>query len=665
MTNKNIKLSSKLLNMSSEEEIRVRAQEFGISGWEIASRNELIEQILECQDNKATKKPKDKNKKPQVKGKKNDENIATGKFSFDEKAADCIEGAEDTSSIELENIENPLTSEDDVEVNSSIEPENIEPILELRESQEAYVNEYSNGRLLLPTSVNEFTHFWERGYLCHPAVLMELVKQSHGSYDACSIFQFECIDLGEVYHVNFELLLEFESEKGEDAIVTANWICPFKLVKRVIVNNIDERNKIIRFLNATSRGISKNLEITVESFDSIYNKNQNSNLTISENANKPSGDIIEQFKKLDSYLGAIAMSSFIERKTFVNRGQSDEGISFFGYLAGDVLKQEIEIVEKKGKEDVFGYIKKRIREDIHLLDIPTSSDNSIQYCHKMFDLLKNRKDELILESALAHNESNSGRFPEKSLVEIKLCAAKRRWRDAIQQIPSNPRDPFLIFSLIKGNFVNLDVPASADRQSFMLTLDKYVSEGLITQDEMVLQGYLLGLYISYPLLWRPIVEEDNFNLIESDLLKLKLSDEAFFDVIFKILPSLPLLKLHKGKLFNAESGIQSNRTSYFWKAKPHLQLVSKNDSLKIVDADYELFEEWSKKPNSEKLKVLMMLLMSDLNLKEKSSIHALLELYFKHDSLDTEINDIKRLLLTDNFSKNKREWLRILLKESL
>ena len=283
----------------------------------------------------------------------------------------------------------------------------------------------------------------------------------------------------------------------------------------------------------------------------------------------------------------------------------------------------------------------------------------------MFDLIKNRKDELILESALTYNENNSGRFPENALVEIKSCIAKRKWRDAIQHIPSNPRDPFLIFSLIKGNFVNLDVPASMDRQSFMLTLHDYASEGLITQDEMVLLGYLLGIYISYPLLWRPILEEDNIDLSESDLLKLKFSDDTMLNVISKILPSLSLLKLHKGKLFNTESASRFNETSYLWKSKPHLQLVCKNDSLNIVDADYQLFEEWSNKPNSEKLRVLLMLLISDLNLKEKTSIHEFLDLYFKHDRLEVVLNDIKMLLLTDNFSKNKREWLRILLKRGL
>jgi hypothetical protein len=60
-----------------------------------------------------------------------------------------------------------------------------------------------------------------------------------------------------------------------------------------------------------------------------------------------------------------------------------------------------------------------------------------------------------------------------------------------------------------------------------------------------------------------------------------------------------------------------------------------------------------------------MLLISDLNLKEKASIHEILDLYFKHDRLEVVLNDIKMLLLTDNFSKNKREWLRILLKSGL
>jgi hypothetical protein len=627
------KINKTYLNKSTEDEVRNIAQVVGVSNWETADRDELIRQILDFQKLNAVTKS------------------ASTNYTIIEK------NTLDSQIVLGSDGSNP-------EIRTNKKPTKKASLLyskqEVKESPSENIDVERKGRLLLPVNIDEFAHFWERSYICHPAVLLALVSESHASYEPSAISFFDDIDLEAVYNLHFEILIEFQSEEGFDKNVTWNWICPFIYVKRLIVNNLNAKDSLMRFLNATSRGFTKEIDIGIENFNLIYKSNQDANLTVSENTRKPSEEIVNQIKKLDSYFGGFAISSFIERKCFLESGKISENLSFFGKLAGGALNLKSEFEEDESKS-ILNYFKNSICDEINSPDNVSYPNKISLYFREMFDIIRSRNDAQLFEYTISQN---IGRLTVQEITEIKLQVKNRKWRDAIQQRPSNGRDPFLLFCLVKGNFINLGVPASADRQSFILSLQKYFADGLITQDEMVLMGYFLGMYISYPLLWKPVIEDEFINLKDTDILKLKFSTCMFYKVILKISTSVPLLKILKSNKAVVDDIILTEPL-HFKFSNSNLQLLSKNITLIINDPDYMIFEEWSNKSILNKANILMMLLIADLNLDEEISLYRLNEFYFKQNNLELVIEDLKEKIKSNNFSMEKRKWLRLLLIQNV
>ena len=617
-----ISYTKEWIEQLDENGIREIAQELGITNVEDLSGDELKSRLIQSENVQ-------KNEKTPAKGR----------------------GSSKSKNIKS-NVDENLPSADTV--------------IEVKESKFPY-GEQLKRSFFLPIIMGELAHFWERGYVCHPAVLFELVKHSHGNYEPCSIVHFENIVLSEVYNVNFEVLLEFETEKDSQDTISWNWITAFKSVKRIVVNDSNARDLAIRYLNGTSKDFASEVEIKIEDFSSIYNVNQNSHLTIDSNSNSIPEETIIEFKKLDSYLGGFAVSSFIERRLFFNSGQVQVNLNFFGSLAGGALKLSKEFEEKNLKKTLFNFIRDLIKQEIELKDVSRISDATVLYSLKMFDCIRKREDELIMANAIHHNENKMGDSPDSVLNEVKSHIGKRQWTDAIEKLTKSPRDPFLLFSIIKGRFLNLGTPASGDRQSFLFTLEEFLKTGLISEDEMIVLGYFLGCYISYPLVWKPVIGDNHmFDIGDSEYLRMKFSDNTMLKIFEKIGHSLPLLNFQ----YYSTSSYQSNKRQVsssvnFSKENPYLKLVQVDETLKIVDEDYELFEVWSKRPNARKSNLLWMLYGFDLNFRDKEEYYDLGEFYFNQNNLEKYIQDVKSNLLQNNFSSKKRQILRTLIQIDL
>jgi len=538
--------------------------------------------------------------------------------------------------------------------------------IEAEMNPELQTSAFKNKRLFLPTTITELIYFWDRGYICHPAVLFELLKKKYGNYEPCSISRFENINLTEVYNVKFELLIEFESQNASSTVVSGNWITPCNSIKRLVVKDSDTKDSIIRFFHASYTGFTSELDINVENIDSIYDTTKDSNLAFSE-IKGISDDIIESFKRLDSCLGGIALSSFIERKLLLNNEHIFDELHLYGYMGQSILNIDSPKYESKPSWKVLDFIVDRIRQELKGGKPSLNDDEAFAYSLRVLEFIRNGDIPLIKECALDYNENKCGKSQKSAFDAFITHLKKREITDAIQKIPltSKARDPFLIFAAMAGSFINLGVPASNDKQSFLIAIDRFYHDGIINPEEMVISGYLLGSFLSYSLVWNPIEVDERFDFLKGTrFLKMRFEDESLVQVIEQLVMSLPSLELYNYITPRSFTKIESTNKPKSLSIGPNFHKLSINSSsIKLVDEDLELFEKWLMKGSENRLLVLMGLLNFD-SIK-RNSAEGYMMAWFKLKNVDESIREIKNDMKALKFSDEQRKWLRALCKNDL
>ena len=508
-------------------------------------------------------------------------------------------------------------------------------------------------RYFLPILFNELIFFWERGYICHPKILNTLVKRTHPDYETCQIVDFEQIELTSRYPVKFEVLLEFAGyNESVNSVITSNWITPFLSVKNIFIDNKEDKDILIRLLRATNKGFNdKDYRIEVNNFNELYingvEKELKGQAIIIEES-----DLLE-FMKLDSIIGGIAVSAFIEKSILLKGHTFFKKTSIYGTIGARLL--DVGTTLDLTKITILNYVINALGAKYGISD----DTDQFSYIKHIFDLILKRDNEGLEKLVFDHQRKESSRIAPATLKLVQSHLNKSAIINVINEIPKEQRDPFLIFIAFINQYPNIGVPASNDRQSFLFAVKDLFSKGDINAQESIIICYCLGAYLGYPMCWNPVLQEEKIEWVDDKKLNnLLFNDLHFCDVLVRVIPKMTNLKMNQffDHKFKKEIGLDKELKSIVW---PNNRSVSfGSEIISFEDKDLQLFEIWMKKTKDTDDKVLFYLLFEETELITLDLMSRI------KNKIETDRNevleDIKRRIARSEISDVQRRLIRVL-----
>jgi hypothetical protein len=277
-------------------------------------------------------------------------------------------------------------------------------------------------------------------------------------------------------------------------------------------------------------------------------------------------------------------------------------------------------------------------------------------------LIKDRDNQAIIDNVFNYHENENHNLSRAQIKEIKYHFDNLSVLDAIKAIPSKGRDPFLIFAAFLNQFPNIGSPASSDRQSFLFAMNGFYKTGVINIQEMIILGYLLGYYLSYSMTWNPVSNElISESELDNDLYKMRYSDLLFTELLLKAVPTitdLNCIPYFNPSAFREEFSKEIELVLI--KDIPKRSVSVKEGRMEFRDHDLDLFDKWSSSDLTNKVKVMLILLLEE-NDDVSHDILSSTYLNIRND-VNGSIERFRKRISDSTVSMEQRELIRLYCK---
>lgn len=353
-------------------------------------------------------------------------------------------------------------------------------------------------RLLLPVTVDELVQYWQRGFICHPAVVAYLAKRSSQHHERSDISKMITVDLLERHKSSCKVYLDLELKfDNERPVIDHKWISPIRILKGILVDNENTKESVSRSLINSNRNFSEHSLIL------LYPFNTGGDQAIDNTTDQPEVDdrTLEAFDLLDSLMGGFAVSSHIERVFMFQGRHPNLGISKFGSFY-DVIFNSSRLSDLKDLK-LIKFLTDRITEKIRSIDVENNEYNSL------VESIRTREVE-DLEEYIRKLGRRDARASSNELSAYHEALEENFLVDAIKAIPKRKtKDPFLLFYAFLNKYKNVNIPASGDRQSFLFAIKDLVESEDLETEEAILLSFLLGYHIGYGICWDPVSKDED------------------------------------------------------------------------------------------------------------------------------------------------------------
>jgi hypothetical protein len=336
----------------------------------------------------------------------------------------------------------------------------------------------------LPLSADEFLFMWEGGFICHPAVMSEMARETGVELEV------------RAYHASHELAWDIVAQlPGKVRLhlsdtpdkLTVDWATSFGSLVRIEVESLEFKDELIRRIQQTHQRFDAELVIQVGSFLSDQP---------SEVQHDPTWSVLESIgfrrtKRIDSMIGAIAVSSYVERLMLV-KGKLNSSITVLGWLGSAIFETDIwkvRLEKESGSGNVEGL-------KCFAADAKDSMNLESEW---QFDI----RDEL---SAWRNGEDDFpvlwSRFASGLSQKVGEAIATDMRRGLIRDVMleySRCLTPWMIYVLLLWKHKGIRNRSSNASQSLLHTVVEFVDEGIVSgQDAVVIAAYH-GWHLGYQL----------------------------------------------------------------------------------------------------------------------------------------------------------------------
>jgi hypothetical protein len=495
----------------------------------------------------------------------------------------------------------------------------------------------------LPVTNDELIQFWQRGFICHPAVIAYLTGGNSVDHEKSDVSNLSHIDLEQDHHSGSNIILELNKESIRSAVIDQNWIVPITALRSIKVRSEEDEEIALRSLRNTNRGFNeKGIKVVVDG-----QKFKNDPRNIEGSSIEIKNETIKEFKKLNSLMGGFAISSHIEREDLFQGRHFSTTTSMFGSLFEGAFSS----TEKKFNKKLLDFIVEKLKANLN-----RDEDQSSQYFDNLLDDLSFQDDSSIIKKVL---DQNSSKLDSTKFLELREALQENLVRKIIDEIvPKGSRDPFLIFISLLNQFSNTKVPAASDKQSFLFAIKEFKKDGILNHEEAIVVAFLLGYYLGYGRCWNPIRKEgtEEWSLENSNLDLLY--EPLVMQLIIESLIDTTSLEYQFNRLDLIDKNfeekvIKSNRTS-----TRSMRITAKKITLK--DACLEKFLKW--KGPSKDISLMNLFLYQKQHKNTEDKIRALFD---SVDNTDEVFQRIENDLTRGKFSDPEREVITKMIESSI
>lgn len=422
----------------------------------------------------------------------------------------------------------------------------------------------ATGEVCLPLSLDEFLFMWEGGFLCHPAILVAMLRESASEIADSRFRGHPDLEWEQLRQVPLDVRV-FISDDSES--LTEDWRMPFSAVNRVEVV-AEEVSELRRKLNQTHQGFRDDFPIVASTASlSGIDWPMKREWVIRESP------AFVDAKRLDSTLGAIAVAGYVERILLVE-GHIQVAVDDVGWMGAALLNFPVWSGREENRSTANGKVAAAFAEFVDYIRDDVGRGQS-----GVLDV----RDRL---SAWSHGEDDfPGLWVEVSSSiseEVSSAIAKRMRRGFVKEALEEYREvlsPWMKYVLLLWRHKGVRNRSSNARQSLMHSLFDFVNVGLIGGSEGVLIAGYHGWHIGYMLCVAP----PNSGFIEKyggpeNWWKLRLPTNTLFGVSKRLL----------GEQFNEppEHHVKSHALKY-----PHSLEYDGSGLVRLGDVDVNAFKQ--------------------------------------------------------------------------
>ncbi|MDC3198279.1 SAP domain-containing protein [bacterium] len=482
----------------------------------------------------------------------------------------------------------------------------------------------------LPLLVDEFLYMWEGGFICHPAVMSEMARETGVELET------------RAYHASPELLWDIVAQIPGDvrlhldepsSMLTSGWAASFQSLVRIEVDTSERKEELIRLIKQTHQRFDSELFIEVGSVPS------SDPLVVESDAEwtvlKSNG--FNRMKKIDSAIGAIAVSSYVERLMLVQR-RLNSSIPQLGWLGSAIFETDI-WRQRLTKEFDTGSVE-------HLRFFAEGAKNCINLeCEWKFDI----RDEL---SAWRNGEDNFpalwSRFALDLSEEVRNAIEKDMCRGLIRDVMiehGGHLTPWLIYILLLWKHKGIRNRSSNASQSLLHTLIDFVDGDIVNGQTAVTIGAYHGWHMGYQLCMASPVNWTRVYGGNSYWWSLKLSSKALAPIASALINQSEFRSENQGQWRIPLSGECS-------------LVLQANGVVRMVDVDISELRHICQTESSDLagIRAFLPLLPGALESMTKNGGYSLGE-----KKLEELIRDVASALKSDDERGSKRRFVKMLL----
>lgn len=491
-------------------------------------------------------------------------------------------------------LRNKIEKEDNVVYRES-EPNKTEGLFSVENEQDDRVDiprtedHFISPKFYLGVTIDELIQYWQRGYICHPKILDSMMKESSVEHRSSDLTELDEIDLS-LHQGSSSIVLSFDPSP-KYKVLKFTTIIPLSRLNEIQVFTVEDQEIVSRSLINTNYGFDSGaLSINLVEKPRVQ---ENSSKIKSYRINSGNEEqVINDLKFIDSWIGGIAISGFLERSQFLDGEHFKTNISRSGIFYEGIFGDK-SIAEQNDKRLVDFIIEKS------KLKIKGINNGQYEYLNELFDDFRDQNDSKIETKVL---ENLRFRTPE-NFETIMNALEENMVRKAIDLAPKRPlRDPFFLFYALLNQFSNTKVGASSDRQSFLFAIQEFYSDGSISQEELLVLAFFLGHYIGYSRCWEPVERASSSEWREDqEYRKLLLTHNRIEELLSTLLPYTNINSTQaNGNGHERTSNTLSSTIS------DDRNIIIKDDRMELYDDCYLMFKKWKDKGSSVSLLNMVM-----------------------------------------------------------
>ena len=413
----------------------------------------------------------------------------------------------------------------------------------------------------LPLIVDEFLFMWEGGIMCHPAVMSEMAMETGVELQARAYHASQELAWDIVAQIPGEVRL-FVSDAPEK--LTVDWAASFESLVRIEVDSLGFKEELIRRIQQTHQRLDAELPIQVGNVSSV----EPSEVQSQSNWRVRESKGFTRMKRIDSMIGAIAVSGYVERLMLV-QGKLNSSISDLGWLGSaifqtDMWKKRLEKETDKGTVE----------------GLRSFAENANDYLNVQDEWQFDIRDTL---SVWRNGEDDFpalwSRYTSEVPEEIRVSIEKDMRRGLIRDVMidhANNLTPWLMYIALLWKHKGIRNRSSNASQSLMHTLIAFADEGIVSGQKAVMIAAYHGWHMGYQLCTASPVDWTSMFGGTSDWWSLRLSSKSLAAI------SSALIK-------NSELSLKSQPQGYLALRGGLSLVLDANGVARIQDADITEF----------------------------------------------------------------------------